>query len=100
MLKPIFTEKSTLEAKNGRYTFWVSTDMTKLQIKALINATFGVHVRQVHTINLKKLIKRTMAGKIQTIAARKKAIVRLSKDEKIPLFEEEKKKKSKKSKSK
>ena len=95
MLKPIFTEKSTLEAKNGRYSFWVGVGMTKLQIKALINETFGVHVRQIRTINLKKLTKRTLAGKVQTIVARKKAIVRLSKDEKIPLFEEEKKKKSK-----
>lgn len=97
MLIPVLTEKSLKETKNGGFTFWVSRDLTKIQIKKLIEMTFGVNVVGVKIVNLKARTKKNMRGKVQTIKASKKATVFLKDGEKIDLFEEEKKpKKTKK----
>jgi large subunit ribosomal protein L23 len=87
-IKPVFSEKSMNEAKKGKYTFWVGRGLTKKDIKKLINTAFGVTVRTVKTINLRKEQKTTLNRKKVTVPARKKAIVTLSKDEKINIFGE------------
>ena len=91
-VRPLITEKSIAEARNGNYTFYVDRKLNKYQIKELISKTFGVNVMKVRTINLKSRKKKDFRGNVITIKARKKVIVSLKGDEKIDLFEEEKKK--------
>ena len=95
-LQPLFTEKSMADAKLGKYSFWVNTDMTKTEIKKAINAAFDVHVRQIRTISLPQSTRRTLQGKFATKKARKKAIVTLTAKESIDLFEDKSEKKGKK----
>lgn len=92
MLEPVVTEKSSMLAKEGKYTFRVETGLTKYQIKALIEKVFKVHVIDVKSINRRKELSRNFRGKNKLSKAYKKAIVSLKKDEKIDLFEEGKKK--------
>lgn len=95
ILKPIFSEKSLKDAKLGKYSFWVSRSLDKAQIKSLVKRAFGVEVRGVATVNFGALTKRNAKGRMQKVAASKKAIVSL-KSGKIALFDEEKKGKKKK----
>ncbi|MGB6838757.1 MAG: 50S ribosomal protein L23 [Microgenomates group bacterium] len=90
-LKPVLTEKSMSEAKEGIYTFWVEKSMNKNQIRKAVEDVFGVHVVKVRTINVAGETKRTFRGKKRTIKPRKKAMVTLKEKEKIDLFEEAKK---------
>lgn len=96
MITPIITEKTMKLAKDGKYSFWVPMNLTKLQIRDLLSQTFGVHVKEVRTVNLKPLTKRNMRGRYVKVKGGKKAVVTLMKDEKIDIFEEEKKTKAKK----
>jgi len=81
------------EAKLGHYTFLVSPLSTKDEIKKEIEKIFDVHVKKIHTMNYRSKKKRNFRGLTQTIKRKKKAIVILSGDEKIELFEEKKGKK-------
>lgn len=90
-LIPIITEKSLKNAKDGRYTFSVGTGSNKEEIKKQVEAIFKVHVTSVATMNRRGETKKNFRGQIQSSAASKKAIVTLTKDEKIDLFEEKKK---------
>ena len=85
---PILTEKSLNEAKNGKYSFWVSPSLNKFEIGRLVKETFGVNVVSVKTANAKKMIKKNNRGKMTIVPAIKKAIVELKDKEKIDLFEE------------
>ena len=52
MIKPIVTEKATATSeKLNRYTFRVSPDANKEQIKKLIQNMYGVKVVSVNTTN-------------------------------------------------
>src|SRR5258708_1455691 len=90
------TEKSLKLTKNGGFTFWVPTNLTKTEIKKIIAQTFSVTVLHIKTLNYKARTKKNNKGKLQKIKAGKKAIVFLRDGEKIDLFEEEKKKAKKK----
>ncbi len=94
-LIPVITEKSMKDAASGMFTFWVPAGLTKTQIKKVISDGFGVHVKEVRTINFKSGFRKNARGRIQRVLGGKKAIVKLAKDEKIDLFEEEKKGKKK-----
>ena len=89
-LEPVLTEKSLGEAKRGNYTFWVEKNITKHQIKRLVNDVFGVKVLKVRTLNVAGETKRTVMGRKKIIKPRKKAIVTLSEKDKIDLFETKK----------
>ena len=97
-LVPILTEKSMGQAKRGHYTFWVSPDATKTEIKKEIDRIFEVHVVGINTINYKGGSKRNFRGQTQKIKRGKKAVVTLMADQKIDLFEEKKEGKGKKKK--
>lgn len=86
-LKPVITEKSMSEAKEGRYTFLVSPKLTKHQIKKLVEDSFAVNVTNVWTILKKGSKKKTIRGRIRTIKPAKKAIVALKEKQKIDIFE-------------
>lgn len=90
ILEPIITEKSTELAKKGKYTFKVKVGLRKHQIKKLIEDLFGVHVREIRTMNIRGETRKTLSGRKRKIMPSKKAIVSLAEKEKIDLFETKK----------
>lgn len=95
-LKPIFTEKSMNQAKNGMYSFWFLPKFSKNQIKIMLENAFDIKIDAIRTQNHKKMTSKTMRGNIKTVAAKKKVLVTL-KSGTIELFADEKtSKKSKK----
>ncbi len=96
IIKPVITEKSLSEAKEGNYTFYVDRRLNKNQIKLLVESTFDVTVTKVRTLNVKGENKRNSLGKKKIIKPRKKAIVTLVEKDSIDLFEEKKGKGKKK----
>ncbi|PWU23119.1 50S ribosomal protein L23 [Candidatus Cerribacteria bacterium 'Amazon FNV 2010 28 9'] len=87
--KPVVTEKSyRLQMTSNEYTFEVERAATKGQIKEAVETMFNVKVLSVHTVTVAGKNKRT--GRKRTTVRRpdrKKAIVRLAKDQKIELFD-------------
>ena len=52
LIKPIITEKMTADSEgNNRYGFVVDPKANKLQIKDAVEATYGVSVKKVRTMN-------------------------------------------------
>lgn len=85
-VKPLLTEKSLADAKKGWYTFKISENLDKSEIKKLINRLFGVHTTKLRTANYHSSQKRSLSGKTKTVTGYKKAIVKLSENEKIDIF--------------
>ncbi|HHU47894.1 MAG TPA: 50S ribosomal protein L23 [Bacteroidales bacterium] len=90
LIKPIISEKMTKVADEfNRYGFIVDRKATKSQIKAEVEDIYGVKVRRVNTlIQRGKASSRytktgVITGKKNTV---KKAIVEISKEEKIDFF--------------
>lgn len=73
---PAITEKSTLVSENNQVVFNVAKDASKPEIKAAVEALFGVKVKAVNTLVRKGKVKRfkTTIGKQQDV---KKAVVTL-----------------------
>lgn len=90
MIKPVVTEKANaLSEKLNHYTFKVSPDANKYQIKMLIEQLYGVKVTSVNTMNYdgKKKSRYTKAGMINgKVAAFKKAIVTVAEGETIDFY--------------
>lgn len=93
-IKPIYTEKSLRQSQDGVYSFWVLPVFSKKQIISFFKKNFSVEISEIKTINYKKLKSRTMRGKIKTVSAMKKVLVKL-KTGKLDWYEEEKSKKKK-----
>jgi large subunit ribosomal protein L23 len=85
--KALITEKTSADAKNGKFTFLVDTAMTKYQIMDMIEKAFSVHVVSITTANKKSEKKRSNRGKTRFTKEIKKAIVTLKDSESIDLFE-------------
>jgi len=49
ILKPIITEKATMASEAGAVVFQVKREATKPEIKAAVEAIFGVKVKAVNT---------------------------------------------------
>lgn len=79
---PSFTEKSVLGREENKYTFKVAKSATKTDIKAAIEAIYGVKVESVNTLNVKGKVKR-QGRYIGKRADWKKAIVKLKEGETI-----------------
>jgi len=74
--RPIVTEKTANGSANNQVTFEVSINSTKPQIKAAVEALFGVKVKGVNTLVQKgktKMFRGTKAFRSDM----KKAVVRL-----------------------
>jgi large subunit ribosomal protein L23 len=82
VLAPHITEKSTLLSEQNAVVFKVSQDATKPQIKAAVEALFGVNVTGVNTIVQKGKTKR-WKGRPYTRSDVKKAIVTLAEGQTI-----------------
>ena len=81
LIKPVNTEKATenSELKNC-YTFVVAKDANKIQIKNEVEATYGVKVKSVRTLNYgpKRATRYTKTGvQVGKTNAVKKALVQL-----------------------
>jgi len=73
---PLVTEKSTMGSQHGQVTFRVPRTATKPQIKAAVEALFGVKVQGVNTLVAKGKTKRFKGVKALRSDV-KKAIVTL-----------------------
>ena len=82
VLAPVITEKSTMLSEHNAVVFKVSNDATKPQIKAAVEALFGVNVTGVNTLTQKGKTKR-WKGRPYTRSDVKKAIVTLAEGQSI-----------------
>ncbi len=87
ILRPVITEASMDMTENKRYVFRVHPDANKPEIAQAIEKQFGVKVKAVNTIMMKRKPKRLRYAKGYT-SEWKKAIVTLTEDSKsIEFFE-------------
>jgi large subunit ribosomal protein L23 len=73
---PLITEKATMGQEFNQYSFTVSLDADKVEIKAAVEELFKVKVRAVNTSILKGKVKRFRGHKGKRSDV-KKAVVRL-----------------------
>jgi len=89
-IKPIVTEKATaISEANNRYSFRVSPELNKHQIKDAVEKLYGVKVVGVSTMNYdgKKKQRYTKSGIIRgKVAAFKKAVVTVAEGETIDFY--------------
>ena len=86
ILAPHITEKSTLLSEQNGVVFKVANDATKPQIKAAVEALFGVNVTGVNTLTQKGKTKRWKGRPYQRSDV-KKAIVTLAEGNSIDVTE-------------
>ena len=86
IVAPHITEKSTLLSEQNAVVFKVANDATKPQIKAAVEALFGVNVTGVNTITQKGKTKR-WKGRPYKRSDVKKAIVTLAEGQSIDITE-------------
>src|SRR5438128_9688829 len=86
VLAPHITEKSTLISEQNAVVFKVAKDATKPQIKAAVEALFGVTVTGVNTLNQKGKTKR-WKGRPYQRSDMKKAVVTLAEGSSIDVTE-------------
>jgi large subunit ribosomal protein L23 len=82
VLAPHITEKSTMLSEANAVVFKVAPQATKPEIKAAVEALFGVTVIGVNTMNAKGKTKR-WKGKPYQRSDVKKAVVRLAEGQTI-----------------
>lgn len=86
ILKPIITEDSMERLDNGKYTFKVAKDATKVEIAKAVETLFDVKVAKVNTISVKGKAKR-MGRFVGYRPDWKKAIVTVEGDKTIEFFD-------------
>lgn len=88
IISPLITEKSMIDAGNGKFTFRVAKIANKKEIKKEVEKNFKVNVVHISTSILKGKTMRTGVRRTEkSITDTKKAVVTLKKGEKIGLFE-------------
>lgn len=85
ILKPIITEKGTIQMELNKYVFDVLPKATKPDIKAAIESLFDVTVVKVNTLTLPRK-KRRVGRYVGYKAQYKRAIVTLKGGDSIMLF--------------
>ncbi len=83
--RPYITEKSNMQAADGKYTFIVDVDATKTEIKLAVERLFQVKVLKVNTVNYEGKVKR-MGVHQGPRADWKKAIVKIDLDPKAESY--------------
>ena len=86
LIEPVLSEKANLLREEGKYVFKVAMSADKIQIKEAVRRLFNVHPISCTTMVVKGKPKR-LRNRPGVTATWKKAIVKLPKDEKIPIFE-------------
>jgi large subunit ribosomal protein L23 len=87
LLRPVISEKSTLETERNNYTFAVARDANKFLVKAAVEAEFKVTVLDVRIVNVKPKQKRRGRRTPGMVPGWKKAVVTIAPGDKIELFE-------------
>ncbi|MBQ8622787.1 MAG: 50S ribosomal protein L23 [Oscillospiraceae bacterium] len=85
IIKPIITEASMEDLRNGKYTFQVAKTANKIEVKDAVEEIFGVKVAKVNTIHMRGR-KRRMGKYEGTTPEWKKAIVTLAEGSKTIAF--------------
>ena len=90
LIKPIVTEKVTKQSEvSNRFGFVVSKTANKVEIRKAVEATYGVNVVSVNTINVRpdRTTKYTKSGLINgKTNAYKKAMVQVQEGETIDFY--------------
>ena len=88
ILRPVVSEKSYGLLDTGVYTFVVSPDASKIEIRQAVQDIFNVQVVKVNTLNRKGKRKRNRrSATFGTRPDTKRAIVTLAPGARIDLFE-------------
>ena len=89
-IKPLITEKATqLTERRGVYTFRVSPEANKYQIKKLVEELYGVKVERVNTMVVrgKNKSRWTKSGLLRGKTNEwKKAVIKVAGDQNIDFF--------------
>ncbi len=85
ILRPVVSEKSYNLLDEGKYTFVVSPDANKTEIKIAIESIFKVKVTSVNTLNREGKTKRTRFG-VGKKPNTKRAIVTVADGDRIDIF--------------
>jgi len=97
LLKPIITEKSMALAQTGRFTFAITADTSKGQVKTAVEKLFSVEVVNVRTLKLATKTRRSgKTRQTRQISPRIKAIITLKPGQTIEYFQLPEKKGKKK----
>ena len=86
LLRPMITEKSTIMAEMGKYSFRIAPKANKTQVKEAVQKTFGVKVEDVNITKLRGKVKR-YGPRFKKRPDVKKAVVTLKAGDKIQLIE-------------
>ena len=86
LIEPVLSEKANILREQGKYVFKVDLRATKIQIKEAVRRLYNVHPVSCNVMVVGGKPKRQRSRPGYT-SSYKKAIVRLSKDEKISIFE-------------
>jgi len=86
IIAPVVSEKSYAGVQDKRYSFFVDLRATKSQIKSAIEEIFNVKVEKISTSNIKSKPRR-LGKSVGRSSRKKKAVVTLSKKDKIDFFE-------------
>ena len=87
LIRPVISEKSTLEAERNNYTFAVARDANKFLIKAAVETEFKVDVLGVRVLTVKPKQKRRGRRQAGMTASWRKAVVTIADGQKIEFFE-------------
>jgi large subunit ribosomal protein L23 len=85
LLKPVISEKSYGLLDENKYTFLVSPDANKTEIKIAVEQVFNVKVMDVNTLNRTGKRKRTRFGQGRRKDT-KRAIVTVAAGDRIDIF--------------
>jgi large subunit ribosomal protein L23 len=86
IIRPVVSEKSYAGIERNAYTFLVSANANKTEIKEAVQQIWNVHVVEVNTMNRKGKVKRTRLGQGKR-PDQKRAVVRLAAGDTIEIFE-------------
>ena len=87
LIRPVISEKSTLETERNNYTFAVARDANKFLIKSAVEAEFKVTVLDVRVVSVRPKQKRRGRRTLGMVPGWKKAVVTVAPGDKIELFE-------------
>jgi large subunit ribosomal protein L23 len=87
LLRPVISEKSTLETERNNYTFAVARDANKFLIKSAVESEFKVTVLAVRVVSVRPKQKRRGRRTLGMVPGWKKAVVTVAPGDKIELFE-------------
>ncbi len=86
IIAPVLSEKSNELREQGKYTFKIHPDATKIQVKDAVRRLFDVKVQSCTVINVRGKVKRLRNRPGRTSSYRK-AVVRLAPGNTIKVFE-------------